>query len=122
MSQEDYYNSILNSIFHSQDPDQQRRNPNDPADNAYFNAQAKIRIQAYANWVRSGGEQLLQHMEEELIDLIKAFVGTPITDKSMYLQQKIWDKIDMIDTIHKAFVEQGEQNGWIVGRNIEMEY
>jgi hypothetical protein len=109
MSREDYYSSVLNSIFHSRDPNPVRRDANNPADSAYFNAQSGIRKQAYANWMNSGGEHLVEHLENELIDMVKAFVGTPVNDKSPYLQQKIWSHIDHIDTIHQAFIEQEKQ-------------
>ncbi|MGY5852140.1 MAG: hypothetical protein RTU92_01080 [Candidatus Thorarchaeota archaeon] len=98
--------SVLNKIFYSQDPREAQRDPNKLADNAYFNAQSKIRKQAYANWYKSGGEQLVAHMEENLVGMIKTFVGTPIDAKSPYLQQHIWDLIDFIDTIHKAFEDE----------------
>jgi hypothetical protein len=107
MSQEDSYNkSILDRIFFSQDSEAVKRDPNKPADSAYFRAAEKIREQAYYKWYTEyGGEYLVKHIEEEIIDLIKALVGTRIGEASPYLQQKIWDKIDFVDTIHKAFVE-----------------
>ena len=107
MSQEDYYNSVLDRVFHSQDSNPVKRDPNKPADSAYFRAVDKIRKQSYSKWYKDqGGEYVIQHKEKEVIDLIKTLVMTPCTKPEYpFIQQKLWSTIESIDEIHQAFVE-----------------
>ncbi|MFH1628677.1 MAG: hypothetical protein ABIE47_08135 [Pseudomonadota bacterium] len=104
--------SILQSIFFSQDRDEPTRNPNDPADQPYFYQMRHIENKAFKAWYEdAGGEYLIRNMEKNLIGkiinlVVKDVKGIKDILEMVEIKKEIMRDVTFIDRIRAAFFEE----------------
>jgi len=109
---QDRTRSILQSIFYSQDPDEDFRNPNKPADAPFFKAQRNIHNNALISWIKEqGGEVLLKGMQQKIMaDIVTLILMDDTKIENMLpliiKKREILSQVHFVDRIFSAFIEE----------------
>jgi len=105
----------LDKIFYSQDPKEEPRNPNDPANGPYYKALWGIENKAWIRWYEDcGGERLLKEMERGIINKIHKMVMMEVRSIDsvfalLEIKRDIQKDAQAIDRILLAFTEEDKR-------------